>query len=281
MPTLQDGDEGPEVLRLQQQLLDLGYVLPRWGADSSLGDETLAAAARFEADHGLPRSPDKKVDAGTVDAIARLWGQRSSIAPSGFSDETGKHDGRQRVKSRAWTAVKGITLHQTACVLGEKAQRWHTLAAHVGVTAAGQILLVNPLCSVVWHGNGFNTDDVGVEIDGHFEGIQGDPHTLWRPSNQPDLMGSVASAAQLQAARDAVRWICDEVARHGGHVQNIHAHRMSSADRRSDPGSQLWREVGLWARDTLALSDQGAGFCIGGGRPVPEAWDPSRTGIAY
>ena len=45
------GVAGPAVKQLQVQLLALNYPLPRFGADGSLGDETLNAVARFLNDH--------------------------------------------------------------------------------------------------------------------------------------------------------------------------------------------------------------------------------------
>ena len=41
---LKKGDRGDTVRRLQEDLMLLGCKLPRWGADGSLGDETLQAA---------------------------------------------------------------------------------------------------------------------------------------------------------------------------------------------------------------------------------------------
>ena len=48
------GDRGEEVRRLQLRLVELGFALPRWGADGALGKETWAAlqqaADRFRID---------------------------------------------------------------------------------------------------------------------------------------------------------------------------------------------------------------------------------------
>ena len=61
----------------------------------------------------------------------------------------------------------------------------------------------------------------------------------------------------------------------------IHAHRQSSADRQSDPGSRIWQDAGIWAQQNLALSDGGKNFKVGTELKIPEAWDPSRTGVIY
>ena len=50
---LRQGARGDRVRRLQRQLLEFGYELPRWGADGVLGAETTAAVCRMAADRGL------------------------------------------------------------------------------------------------------------------------------------------------------------------------------------------------------------------------------------
>lgn len=53
------GDKSLGVKELQQKLLKLGYKLPKYGADSSYGEETVAAVKTFQKNNGL-----------TVDGIA-------------------------------------------------------------------------------------------------------------------------------------------------------------------------------------------------------------------
>lgn len=47
-PTLRKGNRGAQVKLLQQNLLSLGYNLPRYGADSDFGDETRSAVIAFQ-----------------------------------------------------------------------------------------------------------------------------------------------------------------------------------------------------------------------------------------
>lgn len=49
---LKKGSQDPYVLTAQQELLALGYRLPRFGADGELGDETISAYGEFLASHG-------------------------------------------------------------------------------------------------------------------------------------------------------------------------------------------------------------------------------------
>lgn len=51
--TLRMGSAGTEVRKMQQALLDLGYKLPRYGADGDFGAETDAAVREFQRDHHL------------------------------------------------------------------------------------------------------------------------------------------------------------------------------------------------------------------------------------
>lgn len=53
MKTIRRGDKGEAVKDLQKKLMILGYQLPRYGADGSFGNETLAAVKAFQKDHGL------------------------------------------------------------------------------------------------------------------------------------------------------------------------------------------------------------------------------------
>ena len=52
-PTIRKGDKGTEVRNLQKKLLELGYKLPKYGADGDFGSETEAAVKAFQKDWGL------------------------------------------------------------------------------------------------------------------------------------------------------------------------------------------------------------------------------------
>ena len=49
--TLRKGDKGPEVRLMQTELLACGEQLPKFGADGSFGNETLAAVRSFQKKH--------------------------------------------------------------------------------------------------------------------------------------------------------------------------------------------------------------------------------------
>ncbi len=183
---------------------------------------------------------------------------------------------------RTWASVTGITLHQTACVLGERPARWETVGCHVGVTRGGRRIWLHDFDKLVVHGNGWNTATVGIEIDGLYAGVEGDPSTVWNdPTTSAREVGMNITPEMVIAAKDAVRWIVETVAAHGGHVRALVAHRQASENRRNDPGSGIWQQVALPLHEELGLSDGGIGFKLGTGYAIPERWDPRCKGIKY
>lgn len=50
---LQSGDEGSAVEKIQQALIDAGFPLPKYGADSDFGGETETAVRSYQSAHGL------------------------------------------------------------------------------------------------------------------------------------------------------------------------------------------------------------------------------------
>jgi hypothetical protein len=288
------GDKGPEVTALQLKLLSLGFALPKFGADGDLGDETLKAITLFRQQHALVDEANdfattipQKVVRAIEDAHAKLMAdQAAAILASPVlvpEDFTNAHPGQQwrQNRQRPLSSITGITLHQTAVLFGENPARWFGLNCHLGVTRNGRSLLICPLDRIVFHANGLNGPDVGIELDGFFEGVEGKRRSFFVPPNDKDRKPLQATPVQIEATRATIRWICDEVRRGGGEVKFIHAHRQSSSQRESDPGERVWKEVGLWAQETLGLSDGGKTFTVGGGLRIPQVWDPSRVGVLY
>ena len=282
------GDQGVDVREVQQALMELGYDLPRWGADGDLGSETLGAIAHFLRDHGAEADEDADVVSDVALALVQNVLAATKAAPLGPKLESGRfHDLRSMASQknvggrRAWKQITGVTLHQTACVLGERPQRWATVGAHLGVTRAGQVIWMHDFEKIVWHGNGFNGHTIGIEMEGTYAGVEGDDRTFWRPKDEPNRKPQTPTIELVEAARATVRWVCQEVARHGGRIKQLVAHRQASNQRDSDPGSALWQQVAMPLHKELSLSDGGPGYTVGNGYPIPEKWDPSRAGVKY
>lgn len=309
---LKAGERGDRVLEFQKKLEALGYELSRFGADGSLGDETLSEVKDFQDDHGLSKAENalkvRGVGTKTFAAIELAfssvppvvsppltWSEGARVPIDGgrfLIDIRDTHSGKKRPRRRksGWADVKGITLHQTATVLGEKPSRWKNVACHLGFPASGAMILVNPLEWVVWHGNAFNEKDVGFEIDGHFAGVETydeetgewtpNLKTYWKPASKPDRKPLSVTEAQVESVLAGIKWVIDEVERHGGKLEYIHAHRQSSKSRTSDPGEKVWKLIALEAQKRWGLKDGGPTFKLGG-TTIPEEWNPEYAGSKY
>lgn len=196
----------------------------------------------------------------------------------------GKHKHRiegGKVVERKPKDVDSIVLHQTAVEYGPrdnpsaKHARALQVACHALAFADGTVVLPNPLPWYVNHANGFNRHSLGIEIEGAFLGAPGLPIAPGghKPSPVTPLLVASACAAVEELLERATRW--------GASIQYVLAHRQSSDTRRADPGWELWQRValehcvgrlGLKTRPTM-VDDQG--------RPIPEVWDPSQTGVRY
>lgn len=284
---LKKGSSDPLVLDIQTKLLALGFALPRFGADGGLGDETLAAYGAFLVARGLRAAGDELPGAITPSGMAAIDAavQAQTPPPGNYFDERANHPhaGRSTAQPfRSWAKTTAVVLHQTATKLGESPARWRPVPIHLGITRAGKIIQLYDFTEVCNHANGLNGRGVGIEIDGYFAGVEGRLETLWQPDRKNPVRKPMdLPAAQRDAARAAAAWIVQVVAANGGRITHIHAHRQSSAERQSDPGSLIWKEVGLWAQSSLGLSDGGAGFVVGSGLKIPKEWDPRHAANRY
>lgn len=224
--------------------------------------------------------PARALDAAR-DAISPLP-ERNPVRPPTLIDLRAEAaDSDRGYDRRRWSKVTGICLHQTACVLGERALRWQNVGAHIGVTRGGKVIWLHDFTKLVIHGHGWNAQTVGIEMDGTYAGVEGDLRTFWRPKDDPDRKPQSPTPELLESTRATIRWIVDTVAANGGRVKVLVAHRQSSNQRDSDPGSAIWQAVALPLHKELGLTDGGPGFKIGTGSPIPVEWDPSRTKWRY
>lgn len=192
--------------------------------------------------------------------------------------------------TRKWPETTGICLHQTACDMGERPERYDTMGAHWGVLRSGRVIRLCDNNRIVYHGNGWNNRTVGIEVNGLYAGREDDPDTAldealrstWDDPSTPtrEKPMQVTPAAML-SLRMLCRFIAYDIMTYGGAMQFLVAHRQSSPDRRNDPGESIWRQGALPIISELGLSTGGPAYTIGG-YPIPECWgQPDAGGIPY
>ncbi len=206
---------------------------------------------------------------------------RNDQKPGGPDPKCGKIRGGQLVE-RDPSTIDAICLHQTAVVFGasqgairaangdkDLARHRRALGVHAHVTAFtdGTFVPAYPLRAYVYHGNGANSRSIGLEIEGHYNGIPGG--ALPEPT-----------AGTVQAAREACTWLLEAARAEGITLRYYLAHRQYSVSRRSDPGWYLWRAVGVdWCEARLGLQPLPT-LVDRDGYPIPKTWD-NRQGGAY
>ena len=79
---LKKGSKGDKVVDVQKMLIQLGYSLPKFGADGDFGNETLAAVKKFQQDNGL--TVDGIVGAVTLAALEKLCAGETVTQPSTY-----------------------------------------------------------------------------------------------------------------------------------------------------------------------------------------------------
>jgi len=157
-----------------------------------------------------------------------------------------------------WEDLDSITLHQVGVDnVGDSA--WWKMTAHLGVTEDGRIYIIHPLNTHLYHGHGFNKRSVSIEVGGK-----------WKK-------GETLPKAQRDAIRQAIRMIKATVAKKGGKIRYIYAHRQSSSQRGNDPGPQIWEGAALWAEKALKLKTDPF-FTTGSGLTIPPEWDSRLEG---
>ena len=260
-----------QIRDLQYALIDQGYPLPRWGADGVMGDETRDAMEAWVDAHGVGGSP--KTWPALIVAVA------VPTVPPRVDDHRRDHAGRARRGTNSWARIDTICLHQMACC-GSGWDRWRNLAIHYVILRGGAAAWLYDPDALLWHGHGWNFRSIGLEIEGWYAGVEGQPETLWVPrgSTGDRTRSQVLGEWQEEAALQAIHHAVAVVAAHGGRIRYMAAHRQSHRTRQSDPGSQIWRAVALPAMDALGLVTAPT---LPGGRPIPEAWDPAQVGVRY
>jgi len=168
---------------------------------------------------------------------------------------------------RSLEDITGITLHQTGCRMPKKSTGWDRLNAHVGITSAGKIIIVNDFRDMIWHAQKLSHSTIGVEFEGNYPGLINDPATLWRGGGP----GASLTAEQISAGRVLFMEVFAKF--RGEHIKHVFGHRQSSATRPADPGQDIWQNIGLEWRRFLQANQTDGNKVFGNGRPIPYEWD--------
>lgn len=164
-------------------------------------------------------------------------------------------------------SVDGICIHQTACVFGPHAdpQKRHERAFDIPVHAVAftdAVVFPYPALWYLYSANGWNARSVSLEIEGEY------------PGNGTGEMSDV----QVQIASEALTGLVLRARAEGCPIRYIWAHRQSAADRRNDPGQEIWQKIVLeHAVPNLHLITQPT-VAIRDGFPIPTTWDPAGHG---
>ncbi len=130
------------------------------------------------------------------------------------------------------------------------------------------------------HGHGWNSRSVGLEVEGHFAGVVGRASTHWTPEGAKGsrLVPQEPTPSQVSGALAAIAWAVAEVARNGGKVKYVGAHRQSYGRKTSDPGQLVWERIALPAMQAHGLATAPTlPHPKYPGRPIPKEWDPSQS----
>jgi peptidoglycan hydrolase-like protein with peptidoglycan-binding domain len=283
-PALRRGDHGAEVLQLQHNLIALGYPLPRFGPDGDLGDETLLAMAALLRKHQRADLDINVISEDELQLVGELVAQLGAAPPAG-PEGVEYHDRRAFASQhlflghRLWGEVKAITMHHTACILGERVARWDVIGTHFGITRGdtpgerSKVIQVHPLNNAVVHDH-LNSRTVGIEHDGWYAGVIARPETLWQPRNEPKRTPMLPTEGMIFSSRATIQWICSEVARNGGRVEFLFAHRQTNEDRQADPGEAIWESIAMPAMKECGLKHgDKLDFKVLSGRAICREWD--------
>lgn len=293
-------ERGKHVRELQLALMKAGYELPKFGADAHLGDETWEALQDFALDHDFvwaPEIPDSSVQAMLKEMKESEVSQDPIIEIPSYDLRNESFPervrGRFRIRGsnvvrRVPSAVDGITLHQTAVKYGVNdrqlreangderlalSNRFKNTPYHA-VSSDGFFSKNYPLVWYTHHGNGLNRKTLGLAVEGLYPGLLDDPDTIEREDLLSLWKGTATTFtdARCKAARAALRYLVEEGKRIGMPIRYLYAHRQSSQTRRSDPGEEIWRKVGIEYGVAVLGLETRPDFVTGTGRAIPDEW---------
>lgn len=171
--------------------------------------------------------------------------------------------------ARPLKQITALCLHQTAVVFTNKLTALR-VQYHALVYPDGGIVLCHHPAAYLWHARKFNRYSIGIAIVCRAAGVEGNLRTFWKPKSDTKRRPVEATGRQLVSARVLARYYLSTLP----NIQTVAAHRQSTAMRRSDPGSRIWRGVGC----QLGLPP---GETLKGGLPLPFEWTGELRDLNY
>ena len=278
---------GPEVVRLQEILMTLGYDIGSRGPDGEFGPDTANAVQMFQRRYGL-------ISDGTVgeletwplllDALkAKVSDHPKAEQVLALVDRREKHDPpglyRPEKSPRVWTGegdnvIRGVLLHQTGTIIYDKPRIFDICNSHIVVLRDGTITLVNPMEWHLEHAGVLSPSTIAIEFHGNMLGVHGDSDTVWNEGADTDDL----TENQLAASEMLFSWLNFQFEKNGGKWEYVYAHRQCNKDRRADPGSEIWSKIGVKWNEWLGNNAKSSwDFTSADGLPIPRQWDPSST----
>lgn len=182
--------------------------------------------------------------------------------------------------------IRGITIHQTACVFGpandrKKAyRRALNVPAHVVAFRDGTYVIPADPLWYLYTSNELNAFSYGLECEGQYPGLLDDPKTP-RREDEATVWGGEATPLDdlaIETFREAIKWLYEEGLRQGSPLEYVWAHRQSNGVKVSDPGEGIWKHVVLdYAVAKLGLKTEPT-KTWGDGKALPPQWDPRGVG---
>jgi hypothetical protein len=273
-----EGNKGPRIIALQQKVLQLNPLgLPRWGADGWLGDETLHSLSVLLDDDTI--ADDEVVTQAQLDALDALVA--SSRPKTGQVEYIDRRAQASKIERRGKRSVKEIDIcwHQTDCEMGEKPERYDGVPVHFIVTSGGRVIQLHDVDDILHAAHFLNGSTISIEIEGHFEGIEGDISDDSYPDYHKDAGRSPQDIPDIQvaAAKLCVLKIVEQVVAKGGRVRRQVTHRQGiKRKRRRDPGGKAARRIIRPIAESEGIPFDWA-HTKGNGEQAPKEWHPSST----
>jgi len=273
-----EGAKGPRIIALQQQILALNpLALPRFGADGWLGDECFHALSILLDDDQIEEM--EVVTQAHLDALDKLLAaSRAGAGQVVYVDRRSFASVVERKGKRTRTEYD-LCWHQTDCEMGEKPARYDGVPVHFIVTSGGQVIQLHDVEERLNAAHNLNGTTISIEVEGHFEGIEGDTSDASYPDYHKDAgrHPQIIPDIQVRAAKRCVEIIIEQLAARKAKLKRQVTHRQGiRGKRRRDAGGVVCRRI-IHPIAAQYLIPFDWAYTAGNGEQAPKDWHPEST----